>query len=70
MKAVSGLRSRMRCKNGAKSGLARGIRIVSMISPPAFRERVLNDVSDSIPGAQSFTSVTTRLLPFLAAHRP
>src|ERR1700676_300650 len=68
MKAVSGLRSRMRCKDGAKSGLASGTRIDSTISPPTWVQRVLNEVSASVPGAQSLTKVTTRLLPFLIAH--
>src|SRR5215470_7891632 len=58
----------MRCKNGAKSGLASGMRIDSAISPPTCLKRVVNAVSASTPGAQSFTSVTTRLLPFFAAH--
>src|SRR5271170_6543579 len=68
MNAVSGLRSLMRCRNGAKSGLASGMRIDSTISPPTWVKRVLNAVSASTPGAQSLTSVTTRLLPFLNAH--
>src|SRR4029077_16902690 len=68
MKAVSGLISPMRCKNGAKSGLASGMRIDSAISPPTCLKRVVNAVSASIPGAQSLTMVPTRLLPFLAAH--
>src|SRR5580704_5414618 len=68
MNAVSGLRSRMRCKGGAKSGLASGTRSDSMISPPTWVKRVLNAVSASLPGAQSLTSVTTRLEPFLIAH--
>ena len=58
----------MRCRNGAKSGLASGMRIDSMISPPTCLKRVLNAVSASVPGAHSLTSVTTRLLPFLIAH--
>src|SRR5215469_11473132 len=68
MNAVSGLRSPMRCRNGAKSGLASGMRIDCMISPPTCLKRVVNAVSASIPGAHSLTSVTTRLEPFLAAH--
>src|SRR3981189_1790556 len=70
MKAVSGLISRMRCRNGAKSGLASGMRIDSIIWPPSSVKRCLNEVSASVPGAQSLTSVTARLLPFLAAHSP
>src|SRR6516164_3929812 len=70
MKAVSGLMSRMRCRNGAKSGLASGMRIDSTIWPPSSVKRCLNAVSASVPGAHSLTSVTTRLLPFLAAHSP
>ena len=34
----------------------------------AWAKRALNAVSDSMPGAQSLTSFTTRLLPFFAAH--
>src|ERR1051326_597446 len=68
MKAVSGLRSAMRCRNGAKSGLASGIRIDSMISPPTCLKRVVNAVSASTPGAHSLTRVTTRFEPFLDAH--
>src|SRR5580704_7148089 len=68
MNAVSGLRSAMRCSDGAKSGLASGMRIESTISPPTCANRVLKEVSASAPGAQSLTSVTTRLLPFLIAH--
>src|SRR5207248_9567598 len=60
--------SPMRCRNGAKSGLASGIRIDSTISPPTCLKRVVNAVSASAPGAQSLTKVTTRLLPFFAAH--
>src|SRR3979490_3394041 len=70
MKAVSGLISRMRCRNGAKSGLASGMRIDSMIGPPGWGKSVLNEVSAAVPGAESLTSVTVRLLPFLAAHSP
>src|SRR6201982_1066483 len=58
----------MRCRDGAKSGLASGMRIDSTISPPTCLNRVVKEVSASTPGAQSLTSVTTRLLPFLAAH--
>src|ERR1700733_7306576 len=58
----------MRCSDGAKSGLASGMRIDSMISPPTWVKRVLNVVSASAPGAQSLTKVTTRLEPFLIAH--
>src|SRR5277367_3992675 len=68
MNAVSGLRSATRCKNGAKSGLASGKRIDSTISPPTCLKRVAKATSASIPGAQSLTSVTTFLLPFLKAH--
>src|SRR5271169_2482870 len=68
MKAVSGLRSAMRCRGGAKSGLASGTRSDSMISPPTWVNRVLNAVSASAPGAQSLTKVTTRFEPFLIAH--
>src|SRR5579863_2861288 len=68
MKAVSGLRSAMRCSDGAKSGLASGMRIDSMTSPPTCRKRVLNAVSASVPGAQSLTKVTARFEPFLIAH--
>src|SRR5579862_8825442 len=70
MNAVSGLMSAMRCRNGAKSGLASGSRIDSTISPPTWVNRVLKAVSASTPGAQSLTSVTTFLLPFLNAHSP
>ena len=58
----------MRCRDGAKSGLASGTRSNSMISPPTCVKRVLNAVSASVPGAHSLTSVTTRLRPFLIAH--
>src|ERR1700684_863587 len=68
MNAVSGLRSAMRCNDGAKSGLASGMRIESMTSPPTCVKRVVKAVSASAPGAQSLTKVTTRLLPFLIAH--
>src|SRR6185437_5346961 len=68
MKAVSGLRSATRCRNGAKSGLASGMRMVSTISPPTCLKRVVNAVSASTPGAHSLTRVTTRFEPFLAAH--
>src|SRR5277367_3225881 len=68
MKALSGLRSAMRCSGGAKSGLASGTRSDSMISPPTWVKRVLNDDSASVPGAHSLTKVTTRLDPFLIAH--
>src|SRR6476469_9456964 len=70
MKAVSGWMSRMRCRNGAKSGLASGWRIDSTIWPPSSVNRCLKALSASVPGAHSLTSVTTRLLPFLAAHSP
>src|ERR1700722_14859260 len=70
MNAVSGLRSAMRWRNGAKSGLASGSRVDSTISPPPCVNRVLNAVSASMPGAQSLTRVTTFLLPFLNAHSP
>ena len=70
MNAVSGLMSRIRCRNGAKSGLASGIRIDSTICPPSSVNRCLNALYASVPGAHSLTSVTTRLLPFLAAHSP
>ncbi len=53
---------------GAKSGLASGTRSDSMISPPTWVKRVLNELSASVPGAQSLTRVTTRLEPFLIAH--
>src|SRR5580704_19070353 len=69
MNAVSGLRSVIRCRNGAKSGLASGNRIDSIISPPTCLKRVVKATSASMPGAQSLTSVTTRLLlAFLNAH--
>src|SRR5262245_40068949 len=70
MNAVSGLMSRMRCRKGAKSGLASGMRIDSTSWPPSSVKRCLNAVSASVPGAHSLTSVTTRLLPFFAAHSP
>src|SRR6201982_1098961 len=60
--------SPMRCRNGAKSGLASGRRIDSALSRQTCLNRVVNEVSASTPGAQSLTSVTTLLLPFLAAH--
>src|SRR5580658_726117 len=68
MNAVSGLRSAIRCSDGAKSGLASGMRIESRIVPPTWPKRVLKAVSASVPGAQSLTKVTTRLEPFLIAH--
>ena len=41
MKAVSGLMSRMRCRNGAKSGLASGMRIDSTICAAELGEALL-----------------------------
>src|SRR3954462_11364416 len=70
MKEVSGLRSRIRCRKGAKSGFANGMRMDSIIWPPSSVKRCLKAVSASVPGAHSLTRVTTRLLPFLAAHSP
>ena len=71
MNAVSGLRSAMRCRNGAKSGVGERQADDSIISPPTCLKRVVKATSASMPGAQSFTSVTTRLLPFLKqAIRP
>ena len=43
--SVSGLRSRARCRNGAKSGLASGTLRVSSTSPPPF----LNFCSNTLP---------------------
>src|SRR5262249_58599807 len=60
--------SRARCRNGAKSGLASGTRIVSMICAPPLTAASLNVVSDSTPGAQSLTMVTIFLAPFLTAQ--
>ena len=60
----------MRCRNGAKSGFASGTLSFSITSPPPAVNAALNAASDSAPGAQSFTRVTTFLLPFLAAHWP
>src|ERR1700761_15148 len=68
MKAESGLRSAMRCRAGAKSGLDSGTRSDSMTSPPNCVKRGLNACSASVPGAHSLTRVTTRLLPFLIDH--
>ena len=62
--------SRMRWRNGAKSGLASGMRIDSTTWPPPAVKLALNAVSASMPGAQSLTSVTTRFDPFFAAHSP
>src|SRR5262249_50717128 len=53
--SVSGARSRARCKNGAKSGLASGIRNDSMTSALPLGMCSLNTASDSSPGVQSLT---------------
>jgi len=64
----SGLASRARCRNGAKSGLASGTRNCAMTSPPARVNCSMKDFSMSMPGAKSLTSVTTLLMPFFGAH--
>src|SRR5436305_122150 len=53
MKAVSGLMSRMRCRNGAKSGLASGMRMDSTILPPSSVKRCLKAVAASVPARRS-----------------
>src|SRR5258708_8566373 len=70
MNAVSGARSRTRCRNGAKSGWASGTCSSSITCPPPAEKALTNAVSASVPGAQSFTIETTFLLPFLAAQSP
>jgi hypothetical protein len=44
--------------------------MVSTTSPPALRNASLNTAVASAPGAQSDWTMTTFLLPFLAAHSP
>ena len=60
----------MRCRNGAKSGLASGTFSFSITCPPPAVNALTNAVSASAPGAQSLTSETTFLLPFFAAQSP
>src|SRR4029453_3331608 len=67
-KTASGLLSLIRFRNGAKAGLAGGVRTLSTISPPAALNALTNVASESTPGPKSETSVNTRLMPFLAAH--
>ncbi len=68
MNTASGLASRARCRNGAKSGLASGTRMNSGMVPPPLRKASLKEVSESMPGAKSDTMLTTFLRPFLSAH--
>ena len=65
---ASGLLSLIRCRNGAKSTFASGVRTLSTISPPAALNALMNAPSASMPGPKSDTSVNTRLMPFFAAH--
>src|SRR5258705_28732 len=65
---ASGLESFMRCRNGAKSGLASGTLTSSTISPPPAVKFCLKKFSASLPGAKSDVSVATFLMPFLAAQ--
>jgi hypothetical protein len=51
MNSASGLASAARCRNGAKSGLASGMRMAVAISPPAALNLSVNDFSPSTPGA-------------------
>jgi hypothetical protein len=53
---------------GAISGLRNGTRMVCKILPPPLLKVVLKDVSASMPGASSPTTVTTRQILFFSAQ--
>src|SRR4029077_652565 len=67
-KSVSGLPSRARWRNGAKSGFASGTLSASTMTPPACAKVAENTPDASCPGAQSEAMMVARLDPFLAAQ--
>ncbi len=67
-KNASRAASRARCREGAKSGFCSGARRLSTTCPPASANRVLSQVSASMPGPWSVTSVASLRTPSRAAH--
>src|SRR6516162_530235 len=65
---LSRCKSRARCRNGEKSGLASGTFSVSRTRPPPLVKLASKTLPASAPGAQSDNTDTAFLLPFLIAQ--